>query len=157
MSRHYSKIGQNEALFKRIDTLWENLENLGLTAEEKRVLERHWKGFVKSGAKLPKDTIGGDGVPDFPTINPAEARNAAKGTVWAGNPSNNNNTTDGGVWVVPLGGDFATDAVQPTKSDFTSGANTLITNDTGSVIKGNLVLVGTDAHPIELNGGQYMS
>jgi peptidyl-dipeptidase Dcp len=54
MSRHYSKIGQNEALFKRIDTLWENLENLGLTAEEKRVLERHWKGFVKSGAKLPR-------------------------------------------------------------------------------------------------------
>ena len=40
MSRHYSKIGQNETLFKRIDTLWENRENLGLTAEEKRVLER---------------------------------------------------------------------------------------------------------------------
>jgi len=55
MSRHYSKIGQNEPLFKRIDSLWENLENLGLTAEEKRVLERHWKGFVKSGAKLPKE------------------------------------------------------------------------------------------------------
>ena len=55
MSRHYSKIGQNEPLFKRIDTLWEARESLGLTTEEKRVLERHWKGFVKSGAKLPKD------------------------------------------------------------------------------------------------------
>lgn len=54
MSRHYSKIGQNEALFRRIDTLWENRDNLGLTREEMRVLERHWKGFVKSGAKLPK-------------------------------------------------------------------------------------------------------
>ena len=54
MSRHYSKIGQNEPLFKRIDALWENREKLGLTSEEMRVLERHWKGFVKSGAKLPK-------------------------------------------------------------------------------------------------------
>jgi len=55
MSRHYSKIGQNEQLFKRIDTLWENRDSLGLTLEETRVLERHWKGFVKSGAKLPKE------------------------------------------------------------------------------------------------------
>ena len=54
MSRHYSKIGMNEALFKRIDTLWEGREALSLTLEETRVLERHWKGFVRSGAKLPK-------------------------------------------------------------------------------------------------------
>jgi peptidyl-dipeptidase Dcp len=54
MSRHYSDICQNEALFKRIDRLWEDRENLGLTSEEMRVLERHWKGFVRSGAKLPK-------------------------------------------------------------------------------------------------------
>jgi peptidyl-dipeptidase Dcp len=53
MSRHYSKIGQNEPLFRRIDTLWETRDTLGLTLEETRVLERHWKGFVKSGAKLP--------------------------------------------------------------------------------------------------------
>ncbi|NTJ43310.1 M3 family metallopeptidase [Agrobacterium larrymoorei] len=55
MSRHYSKIGMNEALFKRIDALWQQRDALGLTGEEKRVLERHWKGFVRSGAKLPKD------------------------------------------------------------------------------------------------------
>ena len=54
MSRHYSKIGMNTALFARIDTLWENRETLGLDLEATRVLERHWKGFVKSGAKLPK-------------------------------------------------------------------------------------------------------
>ncbi len=54
MSRHYSKIGMNAALFARIDTLWEARESLGLTLEQTRVLERHWKGFVKSGAKLPK-------------------------------------------------------------------------------------------------------
>ncbi|MDR6668249.1 M3 family metallopeptidase [Rhizobium sp. 1399] len=54
MSRHYSKIGMNADLFRRIDTLWEKRESLGLTLEQTRVLERHWKGFVKSGAKLPK-------------------------------------------------------------------------------------------------------
>jgi peptidyl-dipeptidase Dcp len=54
MSRHYSKIGMNAALFLRIDTLWEARETLGLTLEQTRVLERHWKGFVKSGAKLEK-------------------------------------------------------------------------------------------------------
>ena len=54
MSRHYSKIGMNADLFKRIDALWEKRESLGLTLEQTRVLERHWKGFVKSGAKLPK-------------------------------------------------------------------------------------------------------
>ena len=54
MSRHYSKIGMNAALFQRIDQLWETRENLDLTLEQTRVLERHWKGFVKSGAKLPK-------------------------------------------------------------------------------------------------------
>ncbi len=54
MSRHYSRIGMNEALFKRIDTLWEKRETLGLTNEELRVLERHWKGFLRAGAKLEK-------------------------------------------------------------------------------------------------------
>jgi peptidyl-dipeptidase Dcp len=56
MSRHYSKIGMSEALFKRIDALWEQRESLGLTVEQGRVLERHWKGFVRSGAKLPKES-----------------------------------------------------------------------------------------------------
>ena len=54
MSRHYSRIGMNAGLFRRIDTLWEKQEELGLTVEEKRVLKRHWKSFVRAGAKLPK-------------------------------------------------------------------------------------------------------
>ncbi|MDX0557995.1 peptidase M3 [Sinorhizobium medicae] len=54
MSRHYSKIGTNPALFSRIDALWERREDLGLDVEAMRVLERHWKSFVKSGAKLDK-------------------------------------------------------------------------------------------------------
>ncbi len=55
MSRHYSKISMNEGLFARVDALWERRETLNLTGEELRVLERHWKGFVRSGAKLPKE------------------------------------------------------------------------------------------------------
>jgi peptidyl-dipeptidase Dcp len=54
MSRHYSKIGTNAKLFQRIDALWEGREALNLSLEQTRVLERHWKGFVKSGAKLEK-------------------------------------------------------------------------------------------------------
>ncbi|ODR90979.1 M3 family metallopeptidase [Sinorhizobium alkalisoli] len=54
MSRHYSKIGTNPVLFARIDALWERREQLGLDLEATRVLERHWKGFVKSGAKLDR-------------------------------------------------------------------------------------------------------
>ena len=54
MSRHYSKIGTNAALFKRIDALWESRAGLNLSLEQVRVLERHWKGFVKSGARLAK-------------------------------------------------------------------------------------------------------
>lgn len=54
MARHYSKIGTNAALFARIDALWEGREALNLSLEQTRVLERHWKGFVKSGARLAK-------------------------------------------------------------------------------------------------------
>jgi peptidyl-dipeptidase Dcp len=54
MSRHYSKIGNNQDLFARIDTLWNGRDRLDLTLEQGRVLERHWKGFVKSGARLEK-------------------------------------------------------------------------------------------------------
>ena len=54
MSRHYSKIGMNAALFARIDALWQARETSGLTLEQTRVLERHWKGFVKAGARLPR-------------------------------------------------------------------------------------------------------
>jgi peptidyl-dipeptidase Dcp len=54
MSRHYSKIGMDPVLFARIDALWNQRQDLGLTLEQSRVLERHWKGFVKSGARLEK-------------------------------------------------------------------------------------------------------
>lgn len=52
LARHYSSIAMNPGLFARIDNLWESRAELGLDAEAARVLERHWKGFVRAGAKL---------------------------------------------------------------------------------------------------------
>ncbi|QPC85872.1 peptidase M3 [Mesorhizobium sp. NBSH29] len=52
MSRHFSAISMNAALFARIDALYEARAKLGLDAETLRVLEKTWKGFVRSGAKL---------------------------------------------------------------------------------------------------------
>ena len=50
MSRHYSAISMNETLFARIDDLYRRRAELGLDAETLRVLEKSWKGFVRSGA-----------------------------------------------------------------------------------------------------------
>jgi len=52
MARHFSAISMNERLFARIDDLYRRRAELGLDAETLRVLERTWKGFVRSGAKL---------------------------------------------------------------------------------------------------------
>ncbi|KRA00018.1 peptidase M3 [Mesorhizobium sp. Root157] len=52
MSRHFSAISMNAQLFARIDALYRKRASLGLDAETLRVLEKIWKGFVRSGAKL---------------------------------------------------------------------------------------------------------
>ncbi|MDX8525234.1 M3 family metallopeptidase [Mesorhizobium sp. MSK_1335] len=52
MSRHFSAISMNEKLFARIDDLYQRRDSLKLDAETLRVLEKTWKGFVRSGAKL---------------------------------------------------------------------------------------------------------
>ena len=52
IARHFSAISMNEKLFSRIDDLYRRREKLGLDAETLRVLEKTWKGFVRSGAKL---------------------------------------------------------------------------------------------------------
>ena len=55
MSRHFSAISMNERLFARIDDLYQRRDTLELDAETLRVLEKTWKGFVRSGAKLDAD------------------------------------------------------------------------------------------------------
>ncbi|AMS40183.1 M3 family metallopeptidase [Aminobacter aminovorans] len=56
MARHFSAISMNEKLFARIDDLYSRRASLGLDPETLRVLEKTWKGFVRSGAKL--DPVG---------------------------------------------------------------------------------------------------
>ena len=55
MAEHQSKISMNQKLFERIDALYELRDELKLDSEAARVLEQHWKGFVRSGAKLGAD------------------------------------------------------------------------------------------------------
>jgi peptidyl-dipeptidase Dcp len=52
LAKHYSDIGMNQGLFRRIDALWEQVDALGLTAEQRRVLELTHKRFVRAGAQL---------------------------------------------------------------------------------------------------------
>jgi len=52
MSRHWSAIGMNPALFARVDALHAIRDKLGLTAEQARVLDLTHKGFVRAGARL---------------------------------------------------------------------------------------------------------
>ena len=52
LAKHWTAISLNEALFKRIDTLWRQRESLGLDSEQARVLERTHTSFVRSGANL---------------------------------------------------------------------------------------------------------
>jgi peptidyl-dipeptidase Dcp len=52
LSRHSSEISMNPALFGRVEALYEKRETLGLTPEQRRVLELAYKNFVRAGAKL---------------------------------------------------------------------------------------------------------
>jgi Zn-dependent oligopeptidases len=52
LSEHSDNTYLNKALFERVKTLFENKELLNLTKEQDRVLEKYYKGFVRSGAGL---------------------------------------------------------------------------------------------------------
>jgi peptidyl-dipeptidase Dcp len=52
LARHRTAILLNEALFRRVDALWQDRDGLGLSAEQRRVLERHHIAFRRAGAAL---------------------------------------------------------------------------------------------------------
>ena len=52
LSAYSSEIARNEALFKRIDALWQGRDTLDLTDEQARVLMLTRRGFVRQGAEL---------------------------------------------------------------------------------------------------------
>src|SRR4051794_38914779 len=49
---HWNKVRMNDGLFARIDALQNKRDSLGLTAEQKRVLERHHTRHRREGAAL---------------------------------------------------------------------------------------------------------
>lgn len=56
LAAHYSAIYANQALFKRVDEIYDRRDRLNLDKEQLRVLERHHLRFVRAGARLkPKD------------------------------------------------------------------------------------------------------
>jgi len=52
VASHWNKFRTNAALFRRVDTLMRQSDTLGLTAEQKRVLERYHTSFRRAGAAL---------------------------------------------------------------------------------------------------------
>lgn len=55
LSAHSDDIYLNEALFKRVKAVYDQKEELGLEAEQSRLLEETYKEFVRGGANLPVD------------------------------------------------------------------------------------------------------
>jgi peptidyl-dipeptidase Dcp len=52
VATHWNKINTNTALFRRVDALMAQSATLGLSAEQKRVLERYYITFRRAGAGL---------------------------------------------------------------------------------------------------------
>lgn len=109
------------------------------------------------GPYLPEDTIGNDGIPDFPSFDPQEAQNRAQngggGITVSGSGFGGNSYTPGdtGFWIVPQGGDWDNGGGPG------SGALAAAPADT-SVIDGNLVIIGSDdpSNPIAIDGNVYV-
>jgi peptidyl-dipeptidase Dcp len=55
LAAHRNKIRMNEKLFARIDALYRQRDSLGLSAEQSRVLERHYTTHRRHGAALDPD------------------------------------------------------------------------------------------------------
>jgi peptidyl-dipeptidase Dcp len=55
LSRHSSDISMNPELFRRVETLYAARDRLGLTPEQKRVLELAYKNFIRAGARLNEE------------------------------------------------------------------------------------------------------
>jgi peptidyl-dipeptidase Dcp len=53
LAAHFDKILQNEALFRRIDAVYQQRKRLNLTPEQERLVWLRWTSFVRAGARLP--------------------------------------------------------------------------------------------------------
>lgn len=55
LSEHEDNIFLNQELFKRVNAVYKQKDSLNLTPEQTRLLEKTYKGFVRSGANLSAD------------------------------------------------------------------------------------------------------
>lgn len=55
LSEHNDNIYLNQDLFKRVNAVYAQKESLNLTSEQSRLLDKYYKGFVRSGAALDAD------------------------------------------------------------------------------------------------------
>ncbi|QLE00586.1 M3 family metallopeptidase [Galbibacter sp. BG1] len=55
LSEFGNDIRLNEALFKRVKTVWDKRESLSLNREQTMLLEKTYKSFSRNGANLPQD------------------------------------------------------------------------------------------------------
>lgn len=55
LSKHGDDIALNAKLFERIKSVYDQRESLQLSPEQMRLLEEHYKGFVRSGANVPQE------------------------------------------------------------------------------------------------------
>ena len=55
LAAHRDSILLNQELFARVDSLYQDRDNLGLDTESLRLLERYFTDFVRAGAQLSKD------------------------------------------------------------------------------------------------------
>ena len=52
LSGHYDLISLNPEIFKKVRILWERIDDIELSSEERKILEETYKRFVRSGALL---------------------------------------------------------------------------------------------------------
>ncbi|MDA9643190.1 M3 family metallopeptidase [bacterium] len=52
LSQHYDSISLNPYIFKKVTLLWEAVDDLDLSQEERKILEETYKRFIRSGALL---------------------------------------------------------------------------------------------------------
>ena len=54
-SKHFNEISLNQGLFERVKSVYNKKDSLGLDAEQMRLLDEMYKGFVRNGADLSED------------------------------------------------------------------------------------------------------
>ncbi len=52
LARFQTEVSMNEVLFARLENLWSRRDQLPLTQEQQMVLKRHYRSFLRSGARL---------------------------------------------------------------------------------------------------------